>query len=258
MEKASDIGFIILTYYPDRPRVSALIDALLPHQIILVDNTPDQSRPFHSVVYLANKKNMGYTGGVNRGLHYAVEKGFSWAVIVNDDLELTKSIVKTFVDHLTKANPGLAGAYPRSLDAKRWTTSTTETPVDFLSGSFLAVHRDVIQTIGYLYDPYFIFYEEVEYCIRAKKAGFPLQTIKLSGITHEESSTFKTKPFLHQYYLARNHLLFVERNAPVFVKLYELIRFPRTIFEHMKRQEWGAIEGIRDYIFRRFGPHRKS
>ena len=71
-----------------------------------------------------------------------------------------------------------------------------------------------------------------------------------AGFEHTDSS--------HPYYLARNHLLFVSRQAPLRVKLYEAFRFPKTLSEHIMRHESGALRGIKDYVFRRFGSSTKG
>lgn len=272
MDMKSDICFIVLTYHPDAKKVLTLLNTLAPYRTLVIDNTPitgiplpdafseiHQKIPSH-VLYKANHENSGYTGGVNEGLRIASQKNPRWMVILNDDLELTKPLVQTFTNLLSKAPPGLAGPYPRYLDPKRWTATTTglKKDPDFLSGSLLAIHRDVFDTMGFLYEPYFIFYEEVEYCVRAARNGFPLTVLPISGIEHEESSTFKKRQYLHAYYLARNHLLFIQRNAPFSVKLHEIARFPKTIWEYFRNNDKGSLTGIRDYVMRHFGPHVRS
>ncbi len=263
---------LYISYLFSIPKILALSDVLSSYRIVLVDNTPDPTKTVQhyldktqktfpkQVIYIQNGENKGYTGGVNTGLKWAYAHNAEWIVILNDDLEMSVNTVKTFCDYLQQAVVGLVGPFPRYLDKKRWTTYIhgQQSDPDFLSGSFLAVHRKVIDTLGYLYDPYFIFYEEVEYCVRAKKIGFPLQPVVLNGIDHEESSSFKNISFHHQYYLARNHFLFIERNAPMAVKIYELIRFPKTMYEHISRKEFGALLGIRDYFIRRFGRLRQD
>lgn len=266
--------FIISTYYPNVEKLSHLIAMLSPMNILIIDNTPQSDKTFSqqikekklplqpNVEITEMKQNTGYAGAINHGLQKSYTLGYTWMIIVNDDITIDKEAVDSTIKQLTKLNPGIAGPFPRSLDIRRWTTidnrNNENSSADYLSGSYLAVHRDIINNIGYLYEPYFLFYEEVEYCVRAKKTGFPLYTIFLENIKHTESSSFVNRVFLHQYYLARNHLLFVERNAPPSVKFYEFIRFPKTMIEHIHRKEWGAVEGIRDYIFRKFGPHKKS
>jgi len=54
-----------------------------------------------------------------------------------------------------------------------------------------------------------------------------------------------------QYYMARNHLLFLERFSSPKIKLRELIRMPKTIYEAKSRKY--ELLGIRDYFLRRLG-----
>lgn len=272
----SKITFVILTYFPDAKKIFALLESLEPNQVVLVDNTPDKSNSFENILQqgakmpkhvhlISNGKNLGYTGGVNSGLKYASTIDSNWVVVLNDDLVLNKTIIRDFIKQLEITIPGVAGPFERYLDEMRWTTRISRDQQRdysalnrYISGSFFAIHKKVLEKIGLLHLPYFIFYEEVEYCVRARNNGFKLTHIALPPIGHKESSSFTGKNFLHQYYLARNHLLFVERNAPMRVKLYELVRFPKTLWEHLIRKEWGSLFGISDYIFRRFGPHKNS
>lgn len=266
----SSIYFLLLTYKPHNKKLFTLLDALSPYPIILVDNTPPSDKNVISFAkentyvfsknlhLLSQNKNLGYTGGVNTGLGFGYKQGADWIVILNDDLYLKKIDVQKFCKALEKSPKGLAGSYPRFIDPKRWTASIkplhTDQSSSYLSGSLLALHREVVETYGYLHTPYFIYYEEVEYCVRAKKT-FPLTYIPLPHVDHEESLSFGQGSYLHQYYLARNHFLFVERNAPLFVKLYECIRFPKTLYEHIQKKQNGALRGIADYFLRRFGPY---
>ncbi len=210
--------------------------------VIVVDNTND---------------NRGYSGGANVGMEKAMKAGAEWVVVMNDDLLLTAKAIEKLTAILKDSKPGIVGPFAGALDARRWSTIVPGTSVDYISGSIFAVHRDIIKTIGYLYDPYFIYYEEVEYCIRTKHAGFPLRKISIPGVTHKESETMGMNSFLQNYYMARNHLLFVVRNAPTTVKLHELLRMPWTLYEHYRDGNVGALTGVRDFALRRFGQYRR-
>ncbi|MFZ5845239.1 MAG: glycosyltransferase family 2 protein, partial [Patescibacteria group bacterium] len=157
---------------------------------------------------------------------------------------------------LKDSQPGIVGPFAGSLNPRRWTTIVPSKRADYISGSCIGIHREVIEKVGYFYEPYFLYYEEVDLCLRAKKQGFLLRWLPIKEISHEESVSLGKGSFLHQYYLSRNHLLFVERQAPFRVKLYEFLRLPKTIYEHYVRKEWGALAGIIDYFLRRFGPYR--
>lgn len=234
----NQIIFVVVAYRAEEKALERLRRAFGWWPVIIVDNT---------------KNNRGYAGGANLGIRKALDQGARWAVVINDDLKITKEFVQRFTDILKKSLPAIIGPFAGKLDQKRWTTILPTTAMGYISGSIFAVHKDIIDKIGYLYDPYFIYYEEVDFCIRAKRAGFPLRWLPLSGITHKESATMRKGSFLHQYYLSRNHLLFVERQALLRVKLYEYLRLPKTIYEHVYRREWGALLGVFHYFIRRFG-----
>lgn len=205
-------------------------------EVMIVDNT---------------KNNRGYGGGANAGMKRAMRQGAQWFVIMNQDVKMTKEAVGSFTDILRKSQPAIVGPFAGQLDPKRWTTIVPATKMDYISGSVFAIHRDVIDKIGYFFEPYFMYYEEVDYCMRSKSAEFPLRWLPISGITHEESVGLGKGSFLHEYYLARNHLLFVERCAARSVKLHEFLRLPKTIFEHIVQP--GALLGLFHYFIRRFG-----
>ena len=95
-----------------------------------------------------------------------------------------------------------------------------------------------------------MYYEDVDFCFRAKQAGFRVCIDTSAKIIHHASSTVGMNSPLMQYYLARNHFLFVENFASSNIKLREFIRLPKTLFEARKRKY--ELLGIRDYFFRRF------
>lgn len=250
-----DVAFVVVTYHPNRQQLRYLQSTFSDYLVIAVDNSVN---------------NRGYGGGGNVGIRKALKAGAEWVVVVNQDLKVTKNAIEKFVGKLEKASPGIAGPFAGGLDPHRWTTVLNSTPgvrhqapgstpgVGYISGACFAIHRDVIEKVGFIYEPYFLYYEEVDLCMRAKKAGFPLTHIPVQGITHEESVSLGRGSLLHQYYLARNHLLFLERCAPGYVRSYEYLRLPKTILEHVRRGERGALLGIRDYFFRRFGQYNKG
>lgn len=239
----STIRFIIVTYHPNPRILSALAKAIAGRQIGIIDNS---------------KKNLGYGGAANRDIQTASKDGGEWTVVMNQDLSSTKKGIEAFAKTLNASPPGIVGPFAGGLEDRRWTTILPSNHTDYISGACMAIHRDVIEKIGYFYEPYFIYYEDVDYCIRAKRAGFPLTHAPITDIRHDDNLSLGKGSFLHQYYLARNHLLFVERNAPLRVELLEVLRILKTVQEHRKRREFGALHGIRDYFLRKFGPLKQS
>lgn len=208
------LWFIIVTYKPETLVLRRLLAALVGWPVEMVDNT---------------QKNLGYGGGANRGMKRAFDAGVQWVIVLNQDVLLTKKGITKFCRTLVKSEPGIIGPEAGSLDSKRWTTILPGNKnIDYISGSIMAIHRKVWEATGGFYEPYVMYYEDADISVRAKKAGFELRQMEIDGFRHESHES-KQK----EYYLARNHLLFVWRLAPLPVKLYELIRLPKTLWESL-------------------------
>lgn len=253
-----NIIFIIISYHPEAEGFGRLLRILPSEETVVVDNGQTLiSNDLGNTTLLSQIHNIGYGAAANIGIRHAIAHGAEWFVIMNQDLVVTRSAVEDLTKQLSKLDPCIAGPFGGALDSKRWTTILPSERTDYISGSCMAIHRKVIEKVGYFYEPYFLYYEEADYCVRAKGAGFALGQLVIEGITHEETISLGRGSESHQYYLARNHLLFIERQAPGRVKFREALRFSKTISEHIMRHEKGALIGIRDFVFRRFGPRHE-
>jgi GT2 family glycosyltransferase len=84
-----------------------------------------------------------------------------------------------------------------------------EREVDFLSGCCLLVKRDVIEKIGLLDPDYFMYYEDVDFCLRAKEQGYKILYVPGSIIWHKVRQP-ASKRFV-DYYRMKNHLLLLQK-----------------------------------------------
>ncbi|OGG29712.1 hypothetical protein A2973_04840 [Candidatus Gottesmanbacteria bacterium RIFCSPLOWO2_01_FULL_49_10] len=268
MKTQQAIWFVIVTYEPERETLRRLVAALEGWLVMIVDNTQNQLQTLNfklqnekaNVAYIHTGKNLGYATAGNQGMKAAFDKGAQWVVVCNQDIALVKAGVGKFANALGRSEPGIIGPEAGTLDPKRWTTILASRPglearrldhgiarydeLSYISGSFMAIHKEVWEATGGFYEPYFMYYEDADLSMRARNAGFPLIVLRLA-MRHKEGS--------NEYYLARNHLLFVERNAPVGVKIHEFLRLTKTLYEYRDRGNRGAWHGVRDYIMRRFG-----
>lgn len=248
--------FVILTYKPDVEALRRLVTMLAPYPRIVVDNTPEiSSLTIKDAHVIESKKNLGYAGGMNVGIKKALSLGVDWVVLLNDDILLSNTWGTMVTSLLATLAPGIAGPFVGKLDEKRYTSifPANEKHFDYISGSCVAIHKTIFSTVGYFWEQYFLYYEDIEFSLRTKKAGYPLQKLPEEGITHLETKTIGQGSSDHEYYMARNHLLFVRRNAPIHVKLYEFLRLPKTLWEHARRHEYTALYGIKDYVVGQFG-----
>ena len=191
---------------------------------------------FPHVTVLESGRNLGFTGGNNVGMSWALGKGADFVLLLNNDTEVASDFLK-FLMEAMECDPriGMAGSticyseQPQviwsvggSID---WHTGQTcmlgiggsdmgqfgtePRDVDFLTGCVLLVKAAVLKQVGLLDDRFFAYYEDAEWCWRARRAGFRVAHVPLSCIWHKISPQAReASPQVH-YYMTRNRLLFL-------------------------------------------------
>lgn len=186
-------------------------------------------------------ENLGFAGGNNRGIAWALDKGADWIWLLNNDTIVDPECLLRFYEAAEqKPEVALWGSkIYRYKDPKRidhlggfWDPQKGEftslaagalddgtcyesiEEVDYACGASLFIHRSVFETIGFLEPKFFLFWEETDFCFRAKRAGFPTWIAPKVKVWHKVSSSFVGgKPHMH-YFWWRSRLLWVERNLP--------------------------------------------
>lgn len=259
------------------------------NRIVVVDNySKDGSvtylkKLFPEVIYIQNKTNLGYAGGNNVGITYAMRKNADIIVLLNNDVTITSSFFKKLLA-VINSNTKIGIVGPKTYYAKNKKIIADAggilmkhryfginkgqhekdkgqfdktTDVDFVSGSAMVIKSTVIKKTGLLDESFFLYYEDVDFCLRAKKAGFKVFFVPHALVFHKFGATSRIGSALHHYYTTRNHFKFVEKHAPFVVKLREILRTPKTMWEFMmsddKIKRKYSLLGIRDYYLRRFG-----
>lgn len=100
---------------------------------------------------------------------------------------------------------------------------------DFVSGSFIFIKRKVIEEISLWDESYFLYYEEVDYCYRAKRAGFRIGIDSGNSYEHFEISNSVNRR--KDFYLFKSHIKFFMKNANAKQKIREFFRLPKTFLE---------------------------
>ena len=219
------------------------------YNVVLVDNgSTDGSIQklqsiFPEVKIIKNAENLGYAGGNNIGIEYALSKDVDYIILLNNDTIVDASLAGELVRvSCETANLGILGCVNYYYnDRKRiqfsggmfnWKTGniidTTRhkidegqfqllKEVDTVAGSCLFLPTTVIKSVGLLDNRYFLTFEESDLCCRIKKAGYKVYTHMGAGIWHKVSVTGRTQKkglnILH-YYAVRNRFLFLVRNSP--------------------------------------------
>lgn len=270
--------FVVILTFNNEKTIQKLLDSCLPLksklEFIVVDNhssdlTLKKIEKYKWVEIIKNKSNLGFSVGNNIGIKKALQQKADAVFLLNPDTVLKKDFVfnfsktiKLFLDSNTLGiiGPKIADAKGMIwsmggvLDKKRYSSillKTKKENLDYISATAMLVKTDVFKKIGFLSDEYFLYYEDVDFCQKAIKAGFELEIDSSISVIHDESHSVGKNSKVMQYYLARNHMLFLFRFAPLSIKIREIIRLPRTIYQ--ARDKRYELLGIIDYFLGRQG-----
>ena len=206
-------------------------------EVIVVDNgssdgTPDWvAEHFPAVTLIRNKKNLGFAGGVNVGLRAATGKILA---LFNQDAVAEPGWLTSMANGLM-ASPdiGIAGCKIYYRDTKVmwhagvWMTGELGQPVhrgdgetdcgqydsvveaDAVTGAAMAIRRDTLDDIGLLDEDYFLYFEDIDFCLRARAAGYVVVYLPRAVAHHHVSASLGpgSVPTLRYYHPSR--LLFV-------------------------------------------------
>jgi GT2 family glycosyltransferase len=132
------------------------------------------------------------------------------------------------------------------------------TEVDLVIGCALLIKRTLVEEIGLLYSGYFAYYEETEWCVKCRKAGYKVVYVPKAKLWHKLSSTAGKIDGFRLYYMTRNRFVFMKRNLGKLQLVLSLAYFflwPfmfTTVFLLIRQKNLGLLktfyEGIRDGI----------
>lgn len=245
------------------------------------------------------KENLGFAGGNNIGIKWALTKPFDWILLLNNDTIVAPNFLDAFIQTAKETSAQILGAkILRYSDRNRidhlggcWNPKIAEfeslhsneldhpiapAPVDYVCGAALLMHRSVPETIGLLEPNFFLFWEETDFCFRARRKNFSISTAPDARIWHKVSASFTGgKPHTH-YFWWRSRLLWLQRNLPlaerqqILKKLiypelrkslrHYLLKSIQTLFrpsnqklKEKKRRLKAGLAGALDYYRGKFG-----
>lgn len=236
---------IITINYNGLADTSALIDSIPFNdeslEVIVVDNASIEDEAtileqrYPKVKVIRSKQNLGFAGGNNLGIKVARGRFFFF---INNDT-ITEGQFQPLIDRLNSDKrigavcPKIrftwddkplqfAGYTPLSCitlrnhaigsgekDHGQYDTAHS-TP--YLHGAAMMVKREVVERAGLMPDCYFLYYEEYDWSLMMRRAGYELWYEPAVTIYHKESRATGQDSPLKTYYLTRNRLLFARRN----------------------------------------------
>jgi GT2 family glycosyltransferase len=134
--------------------------------------------------------------------------------------------------------------------------------VDWISGCSIMVRREVVQEVGSIDERYFYYWEETEWCIRARKHGWRIVHAPAAKLWHKGVQVdYQPKPSV-TYYATRNRLLTLSKHhAPFLARVMTWASLFRTFLSWTVRPKWRHLrehrralwQGFSDYLSGRWG-----
>ena len=235
--------------------------------------------------------NAGYAAACNEGARHVFASGAAVALLLNNDLTIEhgaiEAIAAVFDAHPLAAVAGLpvvyydeptrvwfAGGrinrwlgYTRHIGFQSSVLPTEPARVDFITGAAIAIRRDIFEQLGGLDEAYFHYFEDTDFCERARIAGYETWLAAGPPVRHKVSASAGVRGSNRlnrnqAYYFARNRLRFVRRTFRGPRRVTALIAQPKLVaYECLKAVaagNWpearGRIEGLIAGLKSRRGP----
>jgi GT2 family glycosyltransferase len=275
------VSIISVTYdHPDITceMLSSLRKITYPNiEIIIVDNDSPNDDPsiikelYPEVIFIQNKENLGFAGGNNTGIRIAKGK---YLLLLNNDTEVDPGFLEPLVEKFESdpkagaASPkirfyhtpdtiqfaGFSRINPYTIRSKGYgyrVKDVGQFDLDFITnfvhGAAMMIPMEIIRKVGLMAECYFLYYEELDWATRIKKAGYELWYIHNSLVLHKESmSTGKMSPE-KIYFMNRARLIYLRRNVTGFpfiiAILYQIcISIPKNALKFLVKGEPGQFK----------------
>lgn len=215
-----------------------------PTDIVVVDNgsSPDEVTELreleteNKIALVTHEKNLGYTGGANAGFHYAIDHGYEYVALLNNDAvadptwlaELYKSAVATgagittgllldqdgtHIDSTAELYSIWGMPFPRSRGLPL-NQAPESGPVFGATGGATLFHVDLFEEIGIFEQTYFAYFEDIDLSFRAQQHQIGVYYTSAAIARHNKGQTSKKIPGFNIQQVFRNLPLLYIRNVP--------------------------------------------
>jgi rhamnosyltransferase len=287
-------GAVVVFYNPDAACVERANRLALVMHCVVVDNTSQVHSAAElglvdAIEYLPNGDNLGIATAINQGVAVLLERGCEVAILFDQDSEPPVALLTELPRVIARANAAdeklalvgpayedirLGGVAPfvrfRPLKLERIAPTGNELiDVDFLITSGSCINLRYWTSIGPMDDALFIDFVDLEWCVRAKRAGYRVAGAPWIRMRHELGGepvrvlgrAYPMHSPVRHYYLFRNAIALIRRrDLPFSWKSTELTKLPIRLFiyslmpsqraEHLKMAMRGMFDGWRGRLGR--------
>lgn len=224
-----------------------------------------------------NKRNVGFAAGVNIGIKHALSEGADAVFLLNNDAKIKKALLpilikdlqdhgevgivgpaiefrkdrKTLYDLGGYINPFVGRTSHRNVE--KINTHQLVYP-QYISGCCMLIRREVFEKIGYFDDRFFLYYEDVDFCLRTAKKKWKIALDPTAVLFHGLSKSIGKSSRITIYHQTRSALLFGGKYFKWSIKrIYNFIfvLLQSTIFVmHYPKSGFAAFFAVINYITR--------
>ncbi len=213
------------------------------YEIVVVDSgSTDRTvarvrEQFPRVAVIDLGANLGYAEGNNVGMRWALAHDADYVLVLNNDVALAADCLTQLVQ-AAEAEPraALVGPLVYHFNEPRVIQSAGGTrtaawhlyhrgqneedagqyaslePVDWLTGCAILAKREFLETVGFLDPEYFLYQEDVDWCLRAREAGYKVLWVPQAHLWHKGVQRDYAPGAHVTYYMFRNYLLLLKKH----------------------------------------------
>jgi GT2 family glycosyltransferase len=244
--------------------------------VIVVDNgsSNDSVARIHAaypdVIFLRSEKNLGFSGGNNLGIRYALAQDAAYLWLLNNDTKpaaeaLSALVAKAETDRAIGAVASICYYADAPSTVEAWAGGRVNLWVGYVSrskgprrdnwfhhlyGASMLISRRAIEDAGLLDEGFFLYWEETEFCLRLRKKGWRIAAAPDSHVLHKvNASSEGNRIALDRYQTASGlRILRLHSPAPNLASiLYLTARFARRLARLQFTRCRSVWKGVRDY-----------
>lgn len=283
---------IVIVNYKQEVLTSECVNSILKssfsdYHVIIVDNESSQAsvqtlrKSCPSATVIPTDRNLGYGGGNNLGIRYALQSGSALILLLNNDTVVDRDLLRLLVESADlHPKAGAIGASIYYYDdrevlwygggrlevdkalgahigigARNVSLGTDVVDTDFVTGCCLLTTRTVLEDIGLLDEKYFLYLEDADFCARAKDAGYQVLYNPNAKLYHKVSNSTNRESPTYIYFNLRNKILFLRKHSrpsrwilrlPYLAYFYTRQLTRLTLKHHDFRAARAALWGLKD------------
>ena len=256
----SEVAVVIINWKLPQKTMAclhSLTQLEMPHYVVVVDNgSDDQSamliqQAFPHIMLIQLAKNIGFGAACNVAIeHILKNSSCNYILLLNNDTLIHPKALTALIQAATahpavgilgpkiystdqpqmlwyagaRCRRGVLAATDTGRGEKDWGQFDARREVDFVFGAAMLIRREVFASIGLFDQQFFLYLEDLDFCLRARQANFKLHFVPQAHVWHDGSASTQNNTSFRRYHHARSTVLFLKKHVP-FIYLPTVLSF---------------------------------